>query len=233
MSWVFLIFAILLFLLVVLLSVPLTFKARGQTMDLQLDLRLAWGRGLLAAVVETTGRKNSFRLRFAGITLPTSRKKPDQVRAARKTARQKSRKKEQKSKKDQRGFSLSTLTAVFSRELLAEIRDFLKKLFKFLRLRLQLSGVYGTDDPALTGFLAGSMAALSTGKVNINLNPDYNEQVLDVRGEASGRVVPIIIIWLAVRLLLSKPVRRLWWTQLKKKLAVKKLKKPREDAKYV
>lgn len=233
MSWVFFIFAIPLFLLVVLLSVPLTFKARGRTMDLQLDLKLAWGRGLLTAVVETTGKKTSLWLKLAGITLPTSRKKSDQARASRKKARQKKRKEEQKSKQDRQGFSLSTLTAVFSRELLTEARHFIAKLFKSLRLRLQISGVYGTDDPALTGLLAALMAALGTEQVNINLNPDFSEQVLDVKGEASGRVVPIIIIGLAVRLLLSKPMRKLWWTLLKKKLAAKKIKKPREDAKYV
>lgn len=212
---------------VLLLVVPLTFKARGRTVDPQLKLRIAWGGGLLAAVIETSGRKTAFRLRLAGITLPNPRRQPGAAKkAAKKSGQQKGRQKKQ-------GFSPPALSDVLSRQLLAEVMGYLKRLFKSLSLRLQLSGIYGTDDPALTGLIAGLMATLRTEHYNINLDADFSEPVLDVTGEASGRVVPGIILWLTIRLLSAKPVRKLWWAQLKKKLVGKSIKKSKEAAKYV
>lgn len=229
-GWMVLI-AIIVLLPVVLLSVPLTLKARGRTVDPQLELGIVWGRGLFAAVMETNGRKTAFRLRLARITLPTSRKKLVTAKAAKQSSQQKGRK--EKVRKEKQGFSLPALSDVISRQLLAEVMGYLKRLFKSIRLRLRLSGVYGTDDPALTGLLAGLMATLRTEHCNIDLDTDFSEPVLDLTGKASGRVIPIVILWLTTRLLLSKPVRKLWWAQLKKKLAYKRIRKSKEAARHV
>ena len=230
-GWIVLI-AMIVLLPVVLLSVPLTFNAKGRTVDPQLELKISWGRGLIAAVIETNGRKTAFRLRLALITLPSPRKQPG---TAKKAAKQSGQQKGQKEKvgKEKQGFSLPALSDVISRQLLAEVMGYLKRLFKSIRLRLRLSGVYGTDDPALTGLIAGLMATLRTKHYNINLDADFSEPILDVTGETSGRVVPGVILWFTIRLLLSKPVRKLWWTQLKKKLAGKSIKKSKEAARHV
>lgn len=229
-GWIVLI-AIIALLPVVLLSVPLTFKAKGRTVDPQLALRIAWGGGLLAAVMATSGRKTSFRLRLAGITLPTPRNKSVTAKAAKRSGQQKGRK--EKARKKGQGFSPPALSDVINRQLLAEVVGYLKKLFKSIRLRLRLIGVYGTDDPALTGLIAGLLATLRTKHCNIDLDADFIEPVLDLTGEASGRVIPIVILWLTIRLLLSKPVRKLWWAQLKKKLAYKRIRKSKEAARHV
>lgn len=99
-----------------------------------------------------------------------------------------------------------------------------------MRLRLRLSGVYGTDDPALTGLITGLMAALHAEHINLDLDADFSGPVLDIAGETSGRMVPIVILWLTIRLLLAQPVRKLWWAQLKTKF---NRRKPKEVAQYV
>lgn len=231
-GWIILI-AIIVLLPAVLLSVPLTFKARGLTMGPQLKLRITWGGGLIAAVMETNGWKTVLRLRLAGITLPspTSRKKPGTARAAEKSGRQKGR--QEKVRKKKQGFSPPALSDVINRQLLAEVVGYLKRLIKSIRLRMQLCGVYGTDDPALTGLIAGLIATLRTKHCNFDLDADFSEPVLDVTGDVSGRVVPGVILWLTIRLLLSKPVRKLWWAQFKKKLTGKRLKKSKEATNHV
>lgn len=213
---------ILVMLPVGLLSVPLTFKARGclRAEERRLELGLSWGWGLLAADTEINGKKTAFRLRLAGMALPVHRKKPGDARVAK--AARKVRKKA--GRKKRHGLNLTAISAVLSRQLLLAALGYLKRLFKSFRLQLRLSGVYGADDPALTGLLAGVLAALQAGQYNLDLDADFSGAVIDIAGEASGRIVPIVIIWLTIRFLLAEPARRFWWAQLKKKFIRKKSK---------
>lgn len=216
---------ILAVLTVGLLSVPLTFNVSGflRTGERRLEARIAWGWGLLAAAVGISGRKTSFGLRLAGITLPVPRKKPGAAGA------KKIRKKTGR-KGERRGFNLSAAGTVLNRKLLAVFLGYIKSLFRSFRLRLRLSGVYGADDPALTGQLAGLVAALRAGNINLDLEPDFSGPILDISGETSGRIVPVAILWFTTRLLLAGPVRKLWWARFKTKFVEKKQK---EDAQYV
>lgn len=217
---------ILLLLPVGLLSVPLTFKAGGylRPQDRRLEVKLAWGWGLLAAAIGIDGGKRSLVVSFAGLALPVPGKKPKTVGAnkiRKKTAR----------KGEGHKFNLFSFNRVLNRNLLRVIFGYLKHLIRSCRLRLRLSGVYGADDPALTGLLAGFMAALPAEHFNLNLAADFTEPILDVTGEASGRIVPIIILWFTIGLLLAEPVRKLWWARLKLKRPIRR--KLKEDAKHV
>ncbi|MFZ5633090.1 MAG: hypothetical protein ACOY40_09615 [Bacillota bacterium] len=188
-----------------------------------MEVRLAWGWGLLAAAIGINGRKMSFGFRLAGIALPVSRKKPGTVRAkkiTKKTGR----------KGERHGFNLSAVNTVLNRKLLTVVLGYFKRLFKSFRLRLRLSGVYGTDDPALTGLLVGLIAALHAEHFNFDLDADFSGQIIDVTGETSGRIVPIVILWFTICLLLAEPVRKLWWAQLKTKFI---RRKPKEAEQYV
>ena len=216
---------ILVLLPVGLLSVPLSFKARGclRAEDWRLETSIAWGWGLLAAAIGINGRKTSFRLRLAGIAIPVSRREPGKVRT-KKTGKKTRRKGER------HGFNLSAVNSVLNRKLLTAVLGYLKGMVGSLRLRLRLSGVYGTDDPALTGMINGLMAALHAEHINLDLDADFSGPILDIAGETSGRMVPIVILWRTMRLLLAEPVRKLWWAQLKTKF---NRRKPKEVAQYV
>ncbi|MCL6635454.1 MAG: hypothetical protein K6T29_06765 [Peptococcaceae bacterium] len=208
-----------------LLIVPVTFNIKGllRTGEGRLEAGIAWGWGLVAAAVETGGRETAFGIRLAGMSLPVSRKKTGAARA-KKAGKKKGRKRER------RGFNLSAAGAVFDRKLQATVLGCLKGVYKSFRLRVRLRGVYGTGDPALTGMLAGLAAVLNAGNIDLGLEPDFSGPALDLTGEISGRIVPVVILWFAVRLLLAGPVRGLWWTRLKTKFIKRK---PEEVAEYV
>lgn len=210
---------ILLLLPLGLLSVPLTFHICGRLgpEEQRLEARFAWGWGVLAASAGVNGGKKSFGFRLAGVALPVPRKRQGAVKI-KKTGKKAGR------KRKARGLNFSAVNRVLNRKLLAAVLSTAKKLFQSLRLRLRLSGVYGTDDPALTGLLAGLAAALHARHFNLDLDADYSGPVFDVDGETSGRVVPIAILWITLRLLLAKPVRKLWWNQLKIKFIRRKTK---------
>lgn len=217
---------VMLFVLpLVLLSVPLAFRARGglSAEEQRLNLKLFWGWGLLALAVDAKGRKTSFSIKLAGIDLPGINKKPKAERPKKKNPKKTLPKKRP-------GASLPPITSVLNRKMLAAVLGYLKRLLKSMGLKLKLRGIYGTDDPALTGLLTGVMAALKAEHYSLDLEPDFSGPIIDVSGETSGRVIPTLILWLTLRLILTKPVRRLWWALLKKKIT---RKKPKEDALYV
>ncbi|OPX91244.1 MAG: hypothetical protein A4E52_00546 [Pelotomaculum sp. PtaB.Bin013] len=216
---------LILLLIVGLLSLPLTFKAGGRLCieEQQLDVRIAWGWRLLVATIGMNRGKMSFALRLAGATIPVNRKNPGTVKA-------KEKRKTTRRKKERHGFNFLTISKVLSRKFLAAVLGFIKKVFRSLGLRLRLAGIYGTGDPALTGLLAGLMGTLNAGHVNLDLDADFSGPVLDIAGETSGRIVPVVILYLTIRFLFAGPVRNLWWTQLKSKFVGRKLK---EGAQYV
>ncbi|OPX86326.1 MAG: hypothetical protein A4E53_03236 [Pelotomaculum sp. PtaB.Bin104] len=194
------------------LSVPLSFSAVGclSTEERLVGVRIAWGWGFLVAAIDLAGRKKSFGLRLAGFAIPTLRDKPGA--GGKKKANQKIRR-----MRIRRGFNFSVISKFVNRDLIHTLFRYLRKLIASLRLRLRLSGIYGTGDPALTGFIAGLAAAVRAEHINLDLEPDFCGTMFDVQGQATGRIVPLKILLLATALLLARPVRKAWWARLKMK----------------
>jgi hypothetical protein len=52
------------------------------------------------------------------------------------------------------------------------------------------------------------------------------EACLDIEGEVKGRLFPIVVLWHTLALLLSSPVRSLWWPKFNiKKFRVREVVK--------
>lgn len=69
-----------------------------------------------------------------------------------------------------------------------------------------IRGDFGTGDPMTTGIACGmSMAFLAKETQEIRWN--YLEPVNTLSGEAKGRIIPLTMIYIASRLLLSRPAR--------------------------
>lgn len=72
-----------------------------------------------------------------------------------------------------------------------------------------IRGDFGTGDPMTTGIACGmSMAFLAKETKEIRWN--YLEPVNTLSGEAKGRIIPLTMIYIAGRLLLSRPAREFW-----------------------
>lgn len=72
-----------------------------------------------------------------------------------------------------------------------------------------IRGDFGTGDPMTTGIACGmSMAFLAKETKEIRWN--YLEPVNTMSGEAKGRIIPLAMIYIAGRLLLSRPAREFW-----------------------
>lgn len=72
-----------------------------------------------------------------------------------------------------------------------------------------IRGDFGTGDPMTTGIACGmSMAFLAKETQEIRWN--YLEPVNTLSGEAKGRIIPLTMIYIAGRFLLSRPAREFW-----------------------
>lgn len=72
-----------------------------------------------------------------------------------------------------------------------------------------IRGDFGTGDPMTTGIACGmSMAFLAKETKEIRWN--YLEPMNTLSGEAKGRIIPLTMIYIAGRLLLSRPAREFW-----------------------
>lgn len=198
----------------VLLCVPITFIVKGRLCSEEqwVKVRVAWGLGLFSATIGINGREKSFGLQLAGITIPVSGKK-----SARKIRGGKT------------GFNPSKLITLFNKKLLTVVLGYLIKVLRSFRLRLQLRGIYGTDDPALTGMLVWLIAELSAKHYNLELEADFSRPIINLNGETSGRVVPILILCLTISLLLAKQIRELWWVNIKKRFIKNKSKEATQN----
>lgn len=103
------------------------------------------------------------------------------------------------------------------RRLLATAIAFLRCLWRAFHLEVRLAGTYGTDDPALTGYLAALLATMDVDDIVCDLHPDFSCAILDISGSIRGHFIPAQLLALALTFMWQKPVRRLWLAKLKTK----------------
>lgn len=73
----------------------------------------------------------------------------------------------------------------------------------------RIRGDFGTGDPMMTGIACG-MAMAFLAKETKEIRWNYLEPVNTLSGEAKGRIIPLTMIYIAGRLLLSRPAREFW-----------------------
>lgn len=82
--------------------------------------------------------------------------------------------------------------------------------------RCRIQGDFGTGDPMTTGIACGmAMAFLAQETKEIRWN--YLQPVNTLSGEAKGRIIPLTMIYIAGRLLLSRPAREFWYFRKEEK----------------
>lgn len=75
--------------------------------------------------------------------------------------------------------------------------------------KCRIRGDFGTGDPMTTGVACG-MAMAFLAKETKDIRWNYLEPVNTLSGQAKGRIIPLIMIYIAGRLVLSRPAREFW-----------------------
>lgn len=114
------------------------------------------------------------------------------------------------------GRILSTLSI----DLVPQVFILLRRLLKSLRLRIMANGKFGAADPAATGMLFGAYQSIAR-PLNVPgvIQPCFDRACLEGQAEIKGRIWPVQLIADALLFVFSKPVRRVWFPELKYRLS--------------
>jgi hypothetical protein len=194
-----------------LLSLPVAFAGRVRWAErLSGEMELALAGGLVQTRMAMTGRTPVLSLRLATLPWFQLRRKPGDPPAGKRKVKNKQVKKRHLSWS--KGKELLLNSQAWQRAI-----SYARSVYKSLRLNLRLEGEYGTEDPALTGWLSALVGVLAGGPLELDLCPVFDGPCLDIRGELHGRLIPAKILWLTGGFLLTRPVRQLWWPKTGKR----------------
>ena len=199
-------------ILAVLLLVPVSFSGQaGLDETASFEGTLVWAGSLVTfQTVATGGQPLEMHLRLGRWT---RRLQPGQQKSVAK--RSKTKHQECCAQKFDRSW-IDKVNPYLDRQVFKEVFRYLFRLERSLDLKLSFEGEIGFGDPDLTSYLAGFLAVLNAGQWECNLQPNFTETVLHFRGTMQGRLLPASLIWLTGSLLLSEPIRKIWWSQLRK-----------------
>lgn len=95
--------------------------------------------------------------------------------------------------------------------ILSNIIQYFKEIINILKPKVfKVEGVYGFYDPSLTGITTGIIPILKSvlPLSNVNLQPVFEEEVLDIEVEVTGYIIPMVMIVDTLKFILNKEVRK-------------------------
>lgn len=192
-------------LLIAILLVPIHFYFQGgYAQRVNFQGRIRWTGGFLSLDITRSEGKIQTSLGLLGI------KKHMSPGAG--TSRKDQKPSPEKGREKSSG---NNIMDFISRQLFAAVKDLLGKLIRAWHLNINLAGIYGFEDPSLTGIVMGLIATFQYVSGSIDLSPDFTEAVVDIQGSIRGWFVPLQVLVIALVFIFKKPVRALWWPKIK------------------
>jgi hypothetical protein len=199
-------------LLMLVVVVPIHLRGRGSVKGLAADgaVEVRWGWGFFKV---TASRRALGEVRLLGLPIWRYRAKSaaeKQREKEKKKAKKRNKKhqtKEKKPKKEQTSGSLKALGAWLNRKALLEL---LRRVLVTLRVRLAIEGRLGLGDPADTALAVTAIRQLDARikYVCLQVAPEYEQDVLDLRAAFFGRFWLLHIAVVFVVALFNRDIRR-------------------------
>lgn len=203
---------IILLILTAMMFIPFKYIAKGTINEgVCGNVSLKWLFGLVKFIIskEKESEKAKIQLSLFGINISKADKK--------KTKSSKTKKTEQKEKHSKK--------IQFSKNLFNIICNYFKEILRIIKPKyIKADGIYGFEDPSITGIVCGMMSIVNTVLPNndINLVPRFEEEVCNIEFEIMGKIFGFIIIYKTIRLVMKKEIRKIIFS--KKEKNVKHLK---------
>ncbi|MGB7606625.1 MAG: DUF2953 domain-containing protein [Lutisporaceae bacterium] len=113
----------------------------------------------------------------------------------------------------------NNLESMFDIKFIKEALEYLKKVIKQVKPKhLHLKGVYGFEDPSLTGMIAGFIYTLQgiVPQSKLQLQPCFTDEVFELEAEMAGEVLLGKIAYDTVRFFLKPDIRKKIFKKSKK-----------------
>lgn len=206
------IFLALLLLFLSLLVIPFTYKGEAAVIDgISYSYRIGWFWNLFNVKGTREGEIDKTEVYLVNKRLFTvSTKKKDDAEA------------EDDEKEDdakEAAESDNSWKSMFEVKFIKEAFEFIKKIIRQIKPKhLHIKGVYGFEDPSLTGMTAGFIYTLRAivPQGRIQLEPCFAGEVLELEAGADGKVVAGKILYDTARFLLKRDIRKKLFKKSKK-----------------
>lgn len=121
---------------------------------------------------------------------------------------------------------LKLLLREINKELLFSLLDTIRKIFHFIRPKVfKLKAKYGLDDPYDNALLLAIITSFYPllKDYEVNLVPSFEDSVLEGELEIRGKIAVVLLLFILVKFMLSKPIRKI----------IKIIRKNKEEKAYV
>ena len=192
---------ILLLILMIILFIPFKYFMNGKIDDIiggHTEVR--WIFGLVKVIVYKYEDEPQIKISICGLNV-YSRKliEENNEKKVEKASKKKRKKKEFKSKRN------------IGRNLLVEFFKYFKDIINIVKPKyFKISGVYGFEDPSLTGMLLGIISIIkgAVPKAQIYVEPDFEEELINIDVEINGDIKACVICYRTLKLIIKKEVRK-------------------------
>lgn len=104
-------------------------------------------------------------------------------------------------------------------EFVNDLINYFKDIINIIKpKRIKIDGVYGFEDPSLTGIFCGIIPLVSNliPKSDINLQPVFDDEIIDIKCEIHGRISLLVAAIKTLKFVLKKNNRQKIFNKLKK-----------------
>ena len=215
MTVMLIIFKILLILLCILLSVlililfiPFEYFLNGKINDsAQGTAEIRWIFGLIRIIVCKYDDKPEMKIIICGLNIYNKKLiKENNIKKQKKSSKHKKSKKESKIREN------------IGKDLIIEFIKYFKDILNIVKPKyFRISGVYGFEDPSLTGMLLGLISIVkgTVPSAQIYVNPVFDEENINIEAEIHGDIKVCVVGYRTFKLLLKKDVRQILFKKSK------------------
>lgn len=207
MAFLIIILKILLILMLILLSIltlilfiPFKYFINGK-IDGSIGggAEIRWLFGLVKVFVCKYGDKPEIKVVICGVKVFSKKLIEDNEKKERKPGKKEKSKKRSKPKRS------------LGKDLLLEFFKYFKDVINIVKPQyFKISGVYGFEDPSLTGMLLGIISIIKGGVPNahIYVESDFDEVLINIEIEIKGDIKVCVICYRTLKLIIKKEVRK-------------------------
>lgn len=191
---------LLLSILVLILFIPFKYFMKGKVDgDIGGSLETRWLFGLVKVTVYKYEDKPKIKIIICGLQVFNKKLIEDYEKKEKKLDKKEKYRKKSKSKRS------------FGKDLILEFFKYFKDIINIVKPKyFKISGVYGFEDPSLTGMLLGIISIIkgAVPKAQIYVEPDFEEEFINIEAEIYGDIKICVICYRTLKLIIKKEVRK-------------------------
>lgn len=193
---------IILSVLILVIFIPFEYFLSGKMNNsTQGKAEIRWIFGLFRIIIFKYENKLEMKVIICGLNIYNKKLiKENNIKKQKKSSKHKKSKKESKPKRN------------MGKDLIMELFKYIKDIINIVKPKyFRISGVYGFEDPSLTGMLLGLISIVkgTVPSVQIYVNPVFDEENINIEADIYGDIKVCVVLYKTFKLLLKKDVRRI------------------------